>query len=151
MVLSSSAAALAPSGETRIAGVTLVTSGTNQFTALSFRGDAIGQQLEGSIDQADDARRLAELADGVPIVSDAPRRAFDVLVRAGARLPIVWDVLELAALLAPACPSGGLDRAASFFGIVVEGVGAGRQARRAGCGLRQRPYVRRRRTLRRCG
>ena len=44
-------------------------------------------------------------------------------------MPVVWDVLELAALLAPACPSGGLDRAATFFGIVVDsGTGLVRQA-----------------------
>ena len=118
--------------ETRLAGLTLVTSGTNQFAALAFNGDAIVQQLDGSLDQPADAERLVALTDGLPIVSDAPRRSFDVLVRAGARTPVMWDVLELAALLAPACPSGGLDRAATFFGIVVEG-GAGlmRQAQRA--------------------
>jgi DNA polymerase-3 subunit epsilon/ATP-dependent DNA helicase DinG len=117
--------------ETRLAGLTVVTSGTNQFAALAFNGDAIVQQFEGYLDEPEDARRLAALADGVPIVSDSPRRAFDVLFRAGARTPVVWDVLELAALLAPACPSGGLDRATAFFGIVVDGVGLVRQAQRA--------------------
>src|SRR5438105_4659226 len=120
-----------PPVETRLAGLTLVTSGSSQFAALAFIGDAIVEELEGNLDQVADAQRLARLADGVPIVSDAPRRAFDALVRAGARLPVVWDVLELAALLAPACPSGGLDRAGAFFGIVVDGVGLVRQAQRA--------------------
>ena len=118
--------------ETRLAGLTLVTTGSNQFAALAFAGDTIVQQLEGRVDDPVDAQRLVALADGVPIISDNPRRAFDVLLRAGASLPVVWDVLELAALLAPACPSGGLDRAATFFGIVVEGGGGlGRQAQRA--------------------
>jgi DNA polymerase-3 subunit epsilon/ATP-dependent DNA helicase DinG len=118
--------------ETRVAGLTVVTTGSNQFAALAFAGDTVVQQLDGRVDDAVDAQRLVALADGVPIVSDNPRRTFDVLLRAGASLPVVWDVLELAALLAPACPSGGLDRAATFFGIVVEGgVGLGRQAQRA--------------------
>ena len=118
--------------ETRLAGLTLVTSGTKQFAALAFHGDAIVRRLEGRVDDPADAQRLVTLADGLPIVSDAPRRAFEVLLRAGAPMPVVWDVLELAALLAPACPSGGLDRAATFFGIVVDsGTGLVRQAQRA--------------------
>jgi DNA polymerase-3 subunit epsilon/ATP-dependent DNA helicase DinG len=44
------------------------------------------------------------------------------------RKPIVWDVLELAGLLVPASPRDALDRAAEFFGIVVEGSGVARQA-----------------------
>jgi DNA polymerase-3 subunit epsilon/ATP-dependent DNA helicase DinG len=117
--------------ETRLAGLTLVTSGTNQFAALVFNGDVVVQQVAGQMDDLADAQRLVAVADGVPIISDAPRRALDTLLRAGARMPVVWDVLELAALLAPACPSGGLDRAATFFGIVVEGgVGLERQAQR---------------------
>jgi DNA polymerase-3 subunit epsilon/ATP-dependent DNA helicase DinG len=67
----------------------------------------------------------------VPVVSDAPRRAFDLLVRAGARGPLVWDLLELASLLAPACPTGSLDRATTFYGIIAEGSGLVRQAERA--------------------
>ena len=43
----------------------------------------------------------------------------------------MWDVLELAALLVPACPGGGLERVTSFFGIVADGAGLVRQARRA--------------------
>jgi predicted DnaQ family exonuclease/DinG family helicase len=117
--------------ETRLGGLTLVTSGTSQFGALVFNGDAIFEQFEGRVDNPTDAQRVVALADGVPIISDAPRRALDTLVRAGARMPVVWDVLELAALLAPACPSGDLDRAATFFGIVVEGgAGLARQALR---------------------
>lgn len=117
--------------QTRLAGLTLVTAGAHQFAALAFHGDTIVQQLEGCLDRADDALRLAALADGVPIVSDAPERAVDVLVRADARLPIVWDVLELAALVAPACPRGGLEDATMFFGIVVDRVGLVGQAQRA--------------------
>jgi Rad3-related DNA helicase len=117
--------------ETRLAGLALVTSGSVNFAALAFDGDAVLEQVEGRTDQADAAQRVSALAEGLPIVTDAPRRAFDVLLRAGARSPMVWDVLELAALLAPACPSGGLDRAAAFFGVVVEGTGLARHAQRA--------------------
>ena len=120
MALSTSFVADA-SVETRLAGLTLVTSASGEFAALAFDGDAIVQQLEGSVDRPQDAQRLATVADGLPIVTDAPRRAVDALLRTGARMPVVWDVLELAGLLVPACPSGGLDRASTFFGIVVEG------------------------------
>ena len=114
--------------ETRLAGLALVCSSSGQFAALGFDGDAILHRLAG---QADSSRRLAELADGVPVITDAPRRAIELLGRGGARTPVVWDVLELASLVAPACPSGGLERAATFFGIVVEGSGLAAQAHRA--------------------
>ena len=117
--------------ETRLNGLVLVSSGARPFAALAFDGETIHQQLEGRFDALSDSQRLLALADGVPIITDSPRRAFDALARAGGQAPIVWDVLELAALLAPACPSGGLDRATAFFGIVVDGGGLLAQAQRA--------------------
>src|SRR5437762_1817822 len=74
------------------------------------------------------AARADQAADGVPIVTDAPQCAANVLRCAGVRQPIVWDVLELAGLLVPASPRDTLERAAAFFGIVVEGSGLARQA-----------------------
>jgi Rad3-related DNA helicase len=117
--------------QTRLAGLALVCSSNGQFAAVAFDGDTVLQQIEGRADQPDAWGRLADLADGTPVIADAPRRALEVLGRAGARAPVVWDVLELASLLAPQCPSGGLERAAAFFGIVVDGAGLVRQARRA--------------------
>lgn len=109
---------------TRLAGVVLVCSSNGQFAALAFDGDTVNQRIRED--------RLAEAADGVPVITDAPRRAIELLGRAGARTPVVWDVLELASVLAPGCPSGGLERAATFFGIVVDGVsGLAGQAQRA--------------------
>jgi DNA polymerase-3 subunit epsilon/ATP-dependent DNA helicase DinG len=75
-----------------------------------------------------DIARLAELADGLPVVTDSPERAEELLARAGLRKPLIWNVLELAALLVPASPRDGLDRMAAFFGLVVEGSGLTRQA-----------------------
>jgi DNA polymerase-3 subunit epsilon/ATP-dependent DNA helicase DinG len=110
----------------QLACLTLVIAHSRQFAAVTVDG----QRSEGS-DRPEDLARLAAVANGVPIVTDSPRRAVDLLVRAGARAPIVWDVLELATLLAPACPSGSLERAAAFFGIVLDGIGLAKQAQRA--------------------
>ncbi|MGI9144995.1 MAG: ATP-dependent DNA helicase [Chloroflexota bacterium] len=117
--------------QTRLAVLVLVSSSSGHFAALAFNGEATVQQLEGRPDQVPTAQLLAELVDGVPVITDAPRRAIEVLSRAGARVPVVWDVLELASLLAPGCPSGGLDRVAQFFSIAVTGSGLMPQARRA--------------------
>jgi DNA polymerase-3 subunit epsilon/ATP-dependent DNA helicase DinG len=68
----------------------------------------------------EDTRRLAELADSVPVVTDDPASAIELLQQSGAPTHLVWDVLELATLLVPACPRDSLERAASFFGIVVD-------------------------------
>jgi len=124
----SSLVAEAPS-QIRLAGLALVSS-SGHFAALAFEGDTVLRQIEGRPDDATTGSRLAELADGAPIVTDTPRRALEVLSRAGARSPVVWDVLELASLLVPACPSGGLDRATAFLGIVVDGSGLVAQAQR---------------------
>jgi Rad3-related DNA helicase len=116
--------------QTRLAGLALVSSTGGRFAALAFDGDTVVQEVEARVDQAEVAQRLIEMADGVPIISDSPRLALELLARAGARTPVVWDVVELASLLAPACPSGGLEPAAAFFGILVDGSGLVSQARR---------------------
>ncbi|HEV7666614.1 MAG TPA: DEAD/DEAH box helicase, partial [Chloroflexota bacterium] len=116
--------------ETRLAGLALVSSASGQYVALAFDGDRVVERLSGHVDSVVDAVKLAELADGRPIISDSPRRALDALVRAGVRSPIVWDLLELAALLAPACPNDSLERATTFFGIVLDGSGLACQAER---------------------
>jgi hypothetical protein len=116
---------------TRLTGLALVCSSSGHFAALAFDGDAVGRHVEGRAAQAEAAQRLVDLADGTPVITDSPKRAFELLARAGARTPVVWDVLELASLVAPACPSGGLERATAFFGIVVDGTGPLSQARRA--------------------
>src|SRR5262249_8559250 len=71
---------------------------------------------------------LAELADGVPVVTDSPSRAQELLALGGARNALIWDVLELGTLLVPASPRDALERAAEFFGVVVNGSGPRRHA-----------------------
>jgi predicted DnaQ family exonuclease/DinG family helicase len=117
--------------QTRLAGLALTATSTGRFAAIAFDGEAVIQRVQGRADRPEDLQRLGELADGRPIVTDAPRRALDAVIRGGARTPVVWDVLELASLLAPACPTSGLEDAAAFFGIVVEGSGLADQAQRA--------------------
>jgi DNA polymerase-3 subunit epsilon/ATP-dependent DNA helicase DinG len=104
-------------------GVALSVAATGQFAALSFVGDDVMTRIDG------DTGRLAELVAAGPVVTDTPGRATQLLEGAGLRNPLVWDVLELAALLVPAAPRDALERAAAFFGIVVEGSGIARQAR----------------------
>ncbi len=70
-----------------------------------------------------DAARLIELCDGVPALTDTPETAAELLGRGGLRHPMLWDILELATLVVPASPRDSLERAASFFGIVVEDSG----------------------------
>jgi DNA polymerase-3 subunit epsilon/ATP-dependent DNA helicase DinG len=97
-----------------------------QFLALSFVDDSVVGRLSGG---GGDLGQLREVAEGVPVVTDAPKRAQELLERAGARRAVVWDVLELGTLLVPASPRDALERAAEFFGIVVvEGSGLARQA-----------------------
>ena len=68
----------------RLAGLALVSSSGGHFAALAFDGDTVVEQIEGRPDNADTGQRLVELADGGPVISDAPRRALEVLSRAGA-------------------------------------------------------------------
>jgi len=117
--------------ETQLPVVALVTSGSRHFAAVAFSGERVIEELEGRLDDARAAYRLSQLSDGLPIITDAAPRTIDVLVRAGLRTPMVWDLLELAMLVVPTCPGGGLDAVASFFGIVAGGSGLIRQARRA--------------------
>jgi DNA polymerase-3 subunit epsilon/ATP-dependent DNA helicase DinG len=119
------------SAERQLAGVALVAGGSGHFAAVAFSGERVVEELEGRFDDAHAAQRLSQLSDGLPIVTDATSRAVDLLVRAGVRAPIVWDLLELAMLVVPRCPGGGLDSVAGCFGIVAGGSGLLRQARRA--------------------
>ena len=104
----------------RIRGVALVSTAATRFAALAFHGDCVQTRLEGNGGHPDDGRRLAELCEIGPLITDDPRAASELLKRAGATPLVVWDVLELASLLVPACPRDTLERATSFFGIVVE-------------------------------
>jgi DNA polymerase-3 subunit epsilon/ATP-dependent DNA helicase DinG len=102
--------------------VALSVAATGHFAALSFVGERVLSRAD------DDPARLGELANGVPVVTDSPARAEELLLRARVRNPMVWDVLDLAGLLVPSSPRDALDRAAAFFGIVVDGSGVTRQA-----------------------
>src|SRR4051794_14013917 len=106
----------------RLRGVALSVASSGQFAATAFDGDQVLEHVSG------DPTRLAQVVRGVPLVTDDSRRAEELLARAGVHQPLVWNVLELAALLVPAAPRDALDRAAAFFGIVVEGSGVTRQA-----------------------
>jgi DNA polymerase-3 subunit epsilon/ATP-dependent DNA helicase DinG len=96
-----------------------------------LQGQFDGARVGGRGGAVENAQQLDELADGVPIVTDDPRVTLDLLVRAGIRSPLIWDVLELACLLAPACPGDTLERAAEYFGIAFEGSGPEQRAERA--------------------
>ena len=106
----------ADSPSARLRGMALSVAGSGQFSATVFDGDQVLQRVNA------DTSRLAELAEGVPVVTDDPRRAEELLAQAGVAQPLVWDVLELAALLVPASPRrrAGVGRP-RFSGIVVDG------------------------------
>ncbi len=115
----------APAPSAPIRGVALSAAANGQFAAMAFTGDSVRARVTGG---SGDVSALVELADGVPIVTDAPKRAQELLLRAGVRNPIVWDVLELGTLLVPASPRDALERATEFFGIAVDGSGLPHQA-----------------------
>jgi DNA polymerase-3 subunit epsilon/ATP-dependent DNA helicase DinG len=115
----------ASAADTRAHGLVLATTPQGRFAAASFRGATAVSRIRGG---AGDVWQLADLADGGPIVTDTPERARALLEGARVQQPQLWDVLELACLLVPACPRDSLDRAAEFFGLVVEGRGVDRQA-----------------------
>jgi DNA polymerase-3 subunit epsilon/ATP-dependent DNA helicase DinG len=128
MTLSTRQPAIAEPGfEAAVRGVALCVGAAGQFSAWSFAGERVMTRVDGAGAGAD-AARLVELADGLPIVTDAPQRARELFDRGGARRQLVWDVLELGTLLVPAAPRDALDRAAAFFGIVAEGSGLAFQA-----------------------
>ncbi|HYY89933.1 MAG TPA: LAGLIDADG family homing endonuclease, partial [Chloroflexota bacterium] len=77
-----------------------------------------------SVLELDDPDRIAALAEGTPVVTASPRSAQRLVESA-----VVWDVLELASLLAPECPAGSLDRAASFCGLSRQTTGLQGEAR----------------------
>ena len=130
MVTLSDAPVAADVLETRVSALVLVTTGPSRFAALAFEGDTIVETLSGH-GAGGEAHRLSTLATGRPIVTDQPRRALDLLVRGRVASPLIWDVLELASLLAPACPTASLAQAAEYFGIVLTGERLADQAQRA--------------------
>lgn len=117
--------------ETRIAGLILLVSATGHFAAVSVDGDTIGRRLTGHAQFPDDQVALRDIAEGVAIITDNRHRALNLLVHIGVRAPIIWDIVELACLLVPACPADDLDGAADYFSIAHGGSGAGAQAERA--------------------
>ena len=108
-------------------GAVLVSSGAGQLAVLPVGG--VGEAIEARADERGAGRRLADLIGDGPVLTDAPQKAAELLTRAGARAQ-VWDVLELAALLVPACPGGSLERVTSFFGVAVHGSGVAQKAQR---------------------
>lgn len=114
--------------QTRLAGVVLATRrgsrrGSARFAALSFDGPLAQRSLDGTLNDVEAVARLRELADGTPILTDAPRAAHELLGQLGVGLPLVWDVVELASLLVPACPGSGLETTAAFFGLQARASG----------------------------
>jgi DNA polymerase-3 subunit epsilon/ATP-dependent DNA helicase DinG len=112
--------------DTCIRGLVLATTQQGRFVAATFLGATVITRMAGG---PGDAWQLADLADGVPVVTDSPERARELLGGAKLPKPLVWDVLELASLLVPACPRDSLERTVEFFGLAVEGRGIERQAR----------------------
>jgi len=101
---------------TRLAGVVLACgrAGSGRFAALRFEGDGIVEALES----ASDTQRLRELLLSGPLITDAPSRAAELCQRAGIHSPsVMWDVLELAGLLMPDCPTASLDHVGAFLGL----------------------------------
>ena len=70
-----------------------------------------------------DLREIADLLECLPVVTDAPQQVQQLVGGLRLHATVVWDVLELATLVAPKCPRDSLERAAEFFGIAVEGAG----------------------------
>lgn len=114
----------------RLRGLALVSGARGRFAALSFDRDSVMTRVDGSAENPADARRLVELADAGPVIADDAKAAAELLAHVDVTPLVVWDVLELASLLAPACPRDSLDHAASFFGIVVERSGMSGAAER---------------------
>ena len=56
----------------------LTSSPYGRFAAMAFDGDRVHQRGRGRDRPRRGCQRLAELADGLPVVTDAPRRALDV-------------------------------------------------------------------------
>jgi predicted DnaQ family exonuclease/DinG family helicase len=104
--------------------VVLALSG-QRFGAASVVDGRVLTRLRGG---KSDTRQLAELVDGVAIVTDVPTRASELLEAARVRQAKIVDVLELASVVVPSAPRDSLERAADFFGIVVDGTGPDQRA-----------------------
>jgi predicted DnaQ family exonuclease/DinG family helicase len=112
---------------TRLRLLVLAAAPQGRFAAASVVDGNVMTRLHGG---AGDAHRLAQLADGVPVVTDEPSRTRELLANARVYEPVVWDVLELATLLVPRCPHDSLDRAIDFLGIRTERGGLNEHAER---------------------
>jgi len=65
-----------------------------------------------------DADAAGHALGSLPVVTASPARLVDALERAGFEPPrTVWDVVELAVLIAPECPTDSLQSVAAFFGL----------------------------------
>jgi DNA polymerase-3 subunit epsilon/ATP-dependent DNA helicase DinG len=105
---------------TELGGIAVHVTPTGRVVAAQFESGRILGDPGASMTGTEDLRRLGELASRVPAVTDCGKRADERLRAAGAREPLIWDVLELATLMVAACPRDSLDRAADFFGICAE-------------------------------
>ncbi len=96
-------------------------TGNHRFAALCFRGDEVLDVRETDGDPAGAGTWLRERAGSRPIVTATPQLAAELVgeQELSTATP-VWDVLELAALLAPHCPVDSLDTAAAHFGLARE-------------------------------
>lgn len=109
---------------TDLSGLALALTPQGRFAAATFRGSNVLTTVRGG---RSELGQVAELAESLPIVTDAPQRVRELLAAARVHNAVVWDVLELATLLVPSCPRDSLERAAEFFGINLESGGVSRQ------------------------
>jgi predicted DnaQ family exonuclease/DinG family helicase len=106
-----------------IRALVLAVTAQGRFAAMTVVDGDVVARLAGV-----DVREIADLLDGMPVVTDAPERVRELLDGLRLHSTVVWDVLELATLLAPKCPRDSLERVTEFFGIAVEGAGVERDA-----------------------
>src|SRR5215472_9989407 len=92
----------------RIAALALVAAPRGDFAAVAFRGDSVTTRLTGRAAIDSDARQLAGLVEALPVVTDDPPLVDHLLNQVGAPKQALWNVVELAALLVPACPRDSL-------------------------------------------
>jgi hypothetical protein len=84
---------------------------------VAFEGEQVLDQLETLVERSSDPSALRALLLSGPLISDAPDKVADLCQRAGMHTPVLtWDVLELAGLLMPNCPTESLDHVGAFLG-----------------------------------
>src|SRR5262249_33515388 len=112
---------------TRLRGVVLAITPQHRFAAATIVSGQVMTRFSGG---SAGVRHPADAADGVPVITDTPQRARELLGAGRIGEPIIWDVLELATLLVPRCPRDSLQRAADFFGIKTDRSGLDDQVQR---------------------